>query len=151
MPWPYTATDRTVVWYVPRVEARTTLAPDPRSPGDARRFVASTLSSWSLDSVIDTAILLVSELVTNALLHARSGIELALSLDARELRVEVFDASPVLPRRQEYGTVAGTGRGLVLVEELSSDWGAHEDGRGKSVWFTMPAHEAGGHGGKEAR
>lgn len=121
------------------VEARTSLPPEPHSPGDARRFVVSTLRSWSAEPATDTAVLLVSELVTNALLHARSQIELALSLRNGELRVEVSDSSPALPRLQTYGPVAGTGRGLVLVEALSSDWGAREDGGGKSVWFTMPA------------
>lgn len=129
------------VWYVPRVEARTKLPPDPRSPGAARRFVISTLSSWSLESAADTVVLLVSELVTNALLHARSEIELALTNAAGELRVEVIDASPILPHVQPYRPAAGTGRGLVLVEALSTDWGAHEDGNGKVVWFTMPARE----------
>lgn len=129
------------------MEARTQLPPEPRSPGEARRFVASTLASWSLEAAVDTAVLLVSELVTNALLHARSDIELALRVNADELRVEVVDGSPLLPRRQAYGPVAGTGRGLVLVEALATDWGAHEDRDGKAVWFTMPARHQGARGG----
>jgi anti-sigma regulatory factor (Ser/Thr protein kinase) len=84
--------------------------------------------------------LLVSELVTNAVLHARSDVEVRLSTSDRGLRVDVADSSnrrPVMRTRDES---AMTGRGLGLVAELSTEWGVDEivDG-GKSVWFVVAA------------
>jgi anti-sigma regulatory factor (Ser/Thr protein kinase) len=83
--------------------------------------------------------LLVSELVTNAVLHARSEVELRLSNSADAVRVDVVDAStrpPVLRTRDD---AAMTGRGLALVAELSAQWGVEETEGGKSVWFVVAA------------
>jgi hypothetical protein len=103
----------------------------------ARRFVRDTLTTWGVDEHTDTAALLISELVTNAVLHARSGPEIVLLFEGTVLRVEVHDASPVLPARRHYGLQAGTGRGIVLVEEMATQWGAEPTGSGKVVWFEL--------------
>ena len=104
-----------------------------------------TLSRWELEQYMETAALLISELVTNAVLHARAEPEVVISAAAGVVRIEVHDASPVLPARRYYGTEAGTGRGIMLVEEMSTGWGAEPRGSGKVVWFELaPGHEAKG-------
>ncbi len=115
-----------------------TLPADPRSPGQARRFVAGALEDAGLDYLEDAVLLLVSELVTNALLHARTAISVACTITRAELLVEVTDGSGVLPQRRHYATTATTGRGLALVEATAQDWGVERRDDGKVVWFTLP-------------
>ena len=120
------------------IEASVELRPEPASAGVARRFVGSTLDEWQLPEVVDVVILLASELVTNAILHARSPMELRLvTFDAR-VRVEVHDSSPIEPVLRIYEDEAMTGRGLALVESFSSRWGVEPDREGKAVWFEVP-------------
>ncbi|MGH2685138.1 MAG: ATP-binding protein [Actinomycetota bacterium] len=124
-------------------EARTSLPADLASAGAARRFVGSTLREWECDTLADSALLLVSELVTNAVLHARSALDVVLRLAADRLRVEVHDESPTQPTRKHYSIHAGTGRGLMLVEQLAQEWGVDQLGdNGKRVWFEL--HRSGG-------
>src|SRR3954447_17397598 len=111
----------------------------------ARRFVRDTLSSWGAEEHVDTATLLISELVTNAVLHARSAPEVILVAEGAMLRVEVYDQSPILPARRHYGLQAGTGRGIVLVEEMASEWGAEATRSGKVVWFELRPGSGLGH------
>jgi hypothetical protein len=121
------------------------LRQDTSSAGTARRFVRETLSQGELEQYMETAALLISELVTNAVLHARAEPEVVISAVAGVVRIEVHDASPVMPARRYYGTEAGTGRGIMLVEEMSTGWGAEPRGSGKVVWFELaPGHEAKG-------
>jgi anti-sigma regulatory factor (Ser/Thr protein kinase) len=119
------------------LEARLTLRPVPASAGLARRFVCSTLSGWGRDDVTDDVTLLVSELVTNAMLHARSDIALVVVAERGRLRVEVQDGSPVPPSPRVAGADAMSGRGMALVETLSAEWGVRRVTGGKGVWFTM--------------
>jgi anti-anti-sigma factor len=86
-------------------------------------------------------LLSVSELVTNALLHARTGFRVRVTTGPRVVRIEVFDANPLLPTAKNYGPSAITGRGLRIVEHLSSEWGVTPVDGGKWVWFEM--HRAG--------
>lgn len=119
-------------------EARTSFPADLASAGAARRFVGSTLREWSCDTLADNALLLVSELVTNAVLHARSRLDLVVRLANDRLRVEVHDESRAQPTRKHYSAHAGTGRGLMLVDQLAAEWGVdHIDGNGKNVWFEL--------------
>src|SRR4051812_35299473 len=113
------------------------LSDDTSSAATARRFVRDTLQTWGADQHTDTATLLVSELVTNAVLHARCAPEVVVVLEGPVLRVEVHDTSPVLPARRHYGIQAGTGRGIVLVEEMATDWGTRPTSAGKVVWFEL--------------
>lgn len=114
----------------------------PASVGAARRFVRQTLESWHLDDVLESAVLLTSELATNAVLHARSGFAVLVERLDDQIRVEVLDSSPVPPRRRHNASTAATGRGVGLVESLSTAWGVtplgHLDGFAKGVWFTLP-------------
>lgn len=119
------------------IDASTTLAAEPASAAEARRFTVDVLRQWGVSELIDTATLLVSELVTNAVLHARSASELVLRQTGGRLRVEIADASATGPTRRSYSVDAGTGRGMMLVEALAMRWGSDRDGDGKRVWFEL--------------
>ena len=114
------------------------LRPEARSIGDARRFTHRTLDGWCLEHLSDNAALLVSEVATNALLHDSGPAQLRLCASDAELRIEVHDTSPELPRRRSFSATATTGRGLMLLEELAAAWGAEPTPAGKQVWFTLP-------------
>ena len=113
----------------------------PSSVAGARAHVRATLARWGLSALTDTATLLVSELVTNSLLHARTDLEVRVARDPRSVQVTVLDRSPARPVRRRHGLQAGTGRGLGLVATLSCGWGTTEgvDGWAKGVWFLLPA------------
>ncbi|WP_240109792.1 ATP-binding protein [Streptomyces sp. MUM 203J] len=86
----------------------------------------------------DTAELLTSELVTNALIHTRRGAVVTATLGRTTLRVEVRDFVPELPDPYVPVTDDGThGRGLLLVQALADAWGVHTQGVGKVVWFEL--------------
>lgn len=121
----------------PAIETRTSLPSDVTSAAEARRFVRNALSAWDLDDCEEVTSLAVSELVTNAVLHARCGPDLVLSYDDQRLRVEIHDISRVLPARKRYAIDAGTGRGMLLVEALVGSWGAELTASGKVVWFEL--------------
>ncbi len=117
------------------MELQRTLPPEPASAAAARRLAADALRAWRHDDLVEVTELLVSELVTNAVLHAGSDIDLRLLSSGAGVRVEVADRSDVLPARRSYGRQATTGRGLGLVDMLASSWGAESRSRGKVVWF----------------
>jgi anti-sigma regulatory factor (Ser/Thr protein kinase) len=114
------------------------LPPEPTSARACRRFITTTLDEWGADAVADDAALLSSELVTNAVLHARTEIRVEILLDEGVLRVEVHDLDPRLPSVRSYSVMSGTGRGLSLVEHTAESWSAEAlpDG-GKKVWFEL--------------
>lgn len=118
----------------------------------ARRFVELTLAQWDLDDLAWPATLLVSELTTNACLHARTGMTVTLTrTEPGGVRLEVRDGSPSLPRVRQHAQQATTGRGLRLVEELSERWGVDELEGGKAVWAELaPPDEGPGRGSEEA-
>jgi PAS domain S-box-containing protein len=125
-----------------RPEEALTLPPEPASVAIARHFVDGRLRAAQVsDDVIDTATLLTSELVTNAVLHAGTEIEVRV-VAAPDVRVEVVDRSPELPRRRTHSAESVIGRGLELVEALATHFGVGsepENGtkRGKRVWFSL--------------
>ncbi|OIK29189.1 ATP-binding protein [Streptomyces malaysiense] len=92
--------------------------------------------------LVDSIVLIVSELVTNAHVHARSTAQLILTCDEGCLHVTVHDADPGLPRPRRPGTDSPGGRGLLLVDALAHDWEIHRCPRGKDViaCFRPPAH-----------
>ncbi|WP_210577163.1 SpoIIE family protein phosphatase [Streptomyces sp. GESEQ-4] len=114
-----------------------TLAREPRSVGRAREYARGQLLSWDLEPLVDTAELLVSELVTNALRYGEGEIRLRLLLD-RTLVCEVWDSGLVQPRRRRARDTDEGGRGLQLVGLLSAAWGSRRTPRGKTVWFELP-------------
>ena len=123
---------------------RAELLGEPVSVPKARRLVARTLQDWDLPHLEESAELLVSEVVTNAVLHARTNLAVELRLDADVVRVTVSDGSDRQPQRRRHGLNAGTGRGLGLLSTLATDWGS-ERGKHpwqKDVWFELPTDPA---------
>ncbi|MGH3330107.1 MAG: ATP-binding protein [Nocardioidaceae bacterium] len=116
---------------------RLRLEPRPDCVGEARRLVRRALIDSGHENLIDSAALAVSELVTNALVHAGTPIELSVRILGDGIRVEIADGSPHLPSPRGYAVTAGTGRGLVMVQELVDDWGAEPCPDGKVVWFQL--------------
>jgi two-component sensor histidine kinase len=113
---------------------------------DARHFVGARLVHWGLERVADTAVLLTSEVVSNAILHAgphRSGAGLTVHLqgNASLVRVEVADWSTNVPVRGDIAVDGLSGRGLLLLDALASSWGSTPNQDGKSVWFEIVAEE----------
>lgn len=112
--------------------------PEPSSAGRARRFLASTLEEWGLDTdLVQTATLLASELVTNAILHAATDFTVVVRRHGSGLRIEVGDGFSRLPARRQYDLEAFTGRGLGMVELLARNWGIEARPDGKAVWFYL--------------
>ncbi len=112
-----------------------TLPPDPASVRRARQFIAAQLDDLAAADLVDTIILSVSELVTNAILHARGDIVLAVDLEPGKVRIEVTDESSQLPVQRGGVEEATSGRGLELVDALASSWGVEPmEGDGKQVW-----------------
>jgi anti-sigma regulatory factor (Ser/Thr protein kinase) len=113
------------------------LPPSTESVPVARRFARREVNETQAD--VDTVVLLVSEVVTNAVLHARSDIRLNIESRDDLVRVEVRDASPLSPRLHHFRLTSGTGRGLRMLERLARRWGVEPDpaGAGKVVWFEV--------------
>jgi len=106
------------------------------APGAARRFIRATLPDG--DEVLDTVELLVSELVTNAVLHAASRPRLDVVVSEDVVRVSVFDdAAAALPRHREPDLDRPGGRGLHLLDQLASRWATEPVEGGKVVWFEL--------------
>jgi len=116
---------------------RRRLPAQPSSVGEARRLVRHSLASAGREDLVETAELLVSEVVTNALLHAGTPIDLAVFVADGGLRVEIGDGSPHFPSRRGYAPTAGTGRGLMLLQQMVDDWGVVPNPLGKTVWFQL--------------
>ncbi len=119
------------------------IAADPAELATARRFAEARLSDWGISSVCDSVVLVVSELATNAVIHGGSDPELRMTLDGTVLRIEVRDAGSALPHVKAYSETARTGRGMVIVEALSTAWGTEVDDLGKVVWCELAAPQAG--------
>ncbi|MEV0223667.1 ATP-binding protein [Streptomyces sp. NPDC050704] len=110
--------------------------PRPAVVAEARAEVRRQLEGWGLAEQSETTALLVSELVTNAVVHAASRLRLTLSAAHGFLRCEVSDAGRRPPRVLRAG-VSESGRGMFLVDALAERWGCHQDGPGKTVWFEI--------------
>jgi anti-sigma regulatory factor (Ser/Thr protein kinase) len=117
------------------------LDPDPRSVAHARRWCREVLHPFGDSDALATVSLLVSELVSNAVLHARTPCRLHLDVDEQRIRVEVHDLDDRLPvAAAGCDPSASSGRGLLIVQALSSDYGVAADvAGGKRVWFEVPA------------
>lgn len=118
------------------------LQPELAAAGEARRFVDRTLEAWAVDPAVAEVIQLpLSELVTNAVIHARAEMSVVVRLEGGAVRVEVHDQSSQLPNRRSHDVDAGTGRGLALVDAVCERWGVEpaKTGGGKAVWFEVSA------------
>jgi len=111
------------------------LEPKDSSVREARSLIRDPLKRWGLEDLIDSSELLVSELVTNAIRYAKGGeIMLRLILEPDTLVCEVHDSSPALPRVLQVDKDAENGRGLHVVSQMASRWGARRTASGKVVW-----------------
>jgi anti-sigma regulatory factor (Ser/Thr protein kinase) len=110
----------------------------PASSRAARSFAAEQLRSWGCDQAVDDATLLVSELVTNAVLHARAPVDVVVRKSRTAIRIEVFDEGTGVPQPAFSDIDALHGRGLGLVQAIAQRWGVNEDcDGGKTVWFEI--------------
>jgi PAS domain S-box-containing protein len=121
----------------PLDSACTEFAAEPAAVAAGRRFLAGTVQAWGCAELSETASLLTSELVTNAICHGRGPLRLQVQRTLRELTVEVTDHSPrpLVPRLA--GCADEAGRGLMLVDALSDSWGWRSVDDGKTAWFTL--------------
>ena len=114
--------------------------PEPGSVRQARKFVSGLLRAHGLGRVEVETLMVVSELATNAVVHARTTFSVSVAYANCGLTVTVHDRSDVMPRLADSGPLALGGRGLFIVGQCSSDWGERldEDRRGKAVWAHIP-------------
>ena len=127
------------------VEVAEELAADPANVGRARRLLRTAIEGVG-DTPADAAELLLSEVVTNAFVHAGGVVKVHVRASPAGVRVEVEDRSSHHPVRRWFAPTAGTGRGLQLLDELADRWGSHARPHGgKVVWFelgTQPSEAA---------
>lgn len=110
----------------------------PRSIALVRRYVIDACATFGWGGPADTVALLVSEVATNAVLHAYGPQIRVRVLDRGiRLRVEVFDGSPELPTPRRAAAGATDGRGLELVEAFALEWGVEARPDGKTFWFEV--------------
>ncbi|KUN26970.1 phosphatase [Streptomyces corchorusii] len=121
---------------------------EPERIAEARQHLRGLLHDWASAEQVDSAVLLVSEMVTNVLVHTDADALLLAEVmgegTGRRLRVEVFDTGDDLPHKRRPGELASSGRGLMLIELLADGWGVDPRGEGKSIWFEL--YEPGGSG-----
>ena len=121
--------------------ARIALPRTPSSVGAARRFIAARTAAWSFpEPAADQLVLIGSELVTNAVLHARTELTLTLELREDRVRISVKDRSQAPATLRHYRPDALTGRGLGVVAALSDRWGVSTAPDGKVVWAELQAN-----------
>lgn len=121
-----------------RAEAAIELPQDATSVRVARRFVTQTLGEWDLGPLLDDALVVTSELATNAITHAESGCHIRLSMTATSLRIDVIDTGTGTPEPRPESTTEEHGRGLHLVDALTTAWGLEiVPGEGKLVWAEL--------------
>ncbi len=116
---------------------RLRLNPSPASVGRARRFSERWLDDEGAPELAEVVTLVVSELVTNVVLHARTPFELCLEHRGDRLRVSVADEAGAAPVRNSIDVEAGSGRGLQLIDAMSIEAGLEVTGRGKQVWCEL--------------
>lgn len=137
------ADERAAVWE---------LVAETRAASRARALTLETLRGWQVTDAadIDDIVLMVDELITNAIVHGTGPVRLRLRLDGTEIVAEVSDGCPITPLvPAEPGILdwSEAGRGLLLVDALASDFGARAEGRGKTMWFTRLLHATNGANG----
>jgi anti-sigma regulatory factor (Ser/Thr protein kinase) len=118
--------------------SRARLTAGPAAAAEARTHVRAVIFAWDVPVDASAAVLLTSELVTNAIRHETSEtITLAITCTFDELRVDVHDSSHALPVVVEAAADAEAGRGLMLVATLADEWGFYRTPAGKAVYFTL--------------
>jgi anti-sigma regulatory factor (Ser/Thr protein kinase) len=130
-----------------------TFPASPASARAARSFLRDALPGEAEADLTDVILLLVTELVTNAVIHARTSVHIQVALRGEVVRVDVQDEAPEPPVRQPASPEALNGRGLLLLDKLADRWGFEPRPSGKTVWFEVSGiapgpdrHYAGGAG-----
>src|SRR5829696_3801021 len=129
-----------------RLRARLTLGPVLTAAAAGRQFVAEVCGHWGLQGLAEPAALVASELVTNAVVHANTALELLVELRGARLQVAVHDQDPDLAGLLAAKGGTDRGLGLEIVDQVAKAWGVRQDGAGgKTVWCTLdlPAPQAG--------
>jgi anti-sigma regulatory factor (Ser/Thr protein kinase) len=117
---------------------RISLTAGPAAAAEARRQVRAAICAWDIPVDPSVAVLLTSELVTNAISHeAGEMVMLVVTCACGQLRVDVHDTSWSLPVPVDVPVDAEAGRGLMLVASLSAEWGFYRTPAGKAVYFTL--------------
>ncbi|MFD7700763.1 SpoIIE family protein phosphatase [Streptomyces caelestis] len=131
-----------------RRTALTVAQAEPERISVARQQLRELLHDWSSPDQVDSAVLLLSEMLTNVLVHTDTDALLLAEVtgrrDGRRMRIEVTDAGDDLPHVRRPGELASSGRGLVLIELLAHTWGVAPRGTGKSIWFELYETEGAG-------
>ena len=130
------------------LSAARTFAPEPLQVRHAREWACKTLAGWGVTDQADQVELLVSEVVTNGIMHGSGPVDVCLSCGSGEMRTEVHDQGAGRPAQQDAAADDLGGRGLRLVEAISSSWGAMDDGSGqpgKTVYalILLPGEQGG--------
>ncbi len=112
------------------------LPAEARSAARARALISQRLADLPAES-LEVVLLLTSELITNAVRHARGPVGLHLAWSDRDVRVEVEDQSPERPVVRPINRDSLNGRGLLLVDGLANGWGVKATDTGKRVWFSL--------------
>lgn len=115
------------------------LEPSLQSPSKARKEVGLCLTGTDWEPQLDAILLAISELVTNAVVHAGTEVGLEVSEQPALLRIEVTDTSQRLPRQRKASDEASSGRGLQILDVLSIEWGVQETAEVKTVWCLIPS------------
>ena len=119
------------------------LPPTPAAAGQARALVAEACHLWHVEHLRGPATLIVSELVSNAVQHAGTDLQVNVALRRDHLHLSVRDEDPRPAARPDPepdpARPAVRGRGLYLVESYATAWGSHANGDGKAVWATLRA------------
>ncbi|MBB5934002.1 SpoIIE family protein phosphatase [Streptomyces zagrosensis] len=135
-----------------RRAAITVAQAQPQRIAEARQQLRDMLHDWTSQDQAESAVLMLSEMVTNVLVHTDGDAlviaEISGGIGARRLRLDVADASDELPHRRHPGELASSGRGLLLMEMLAGSWGVDPRGEGKCIWFELyePSRAAGHNG-----
>jgi serine phosphatase RsbU (regulator of sigma subunit) len=135
--------DGTPARETPRRTAISVAQSDPERVASTRQQVRELLHDWTDEEKVYSAVLLVSEMVTNVLVHTDGDALLVAEVTpakdgaVRRLRAEVTDVSDELPHKRRPGEMASSGRGLMLMEMLADAWGVDPRGQGKSIWFEL--------------
>lgn len=116
---------------------RLTVPSLPASVSRIRRFASAACSRVADGDLCETVELLVSEVATNALVHGAGDVQVDVHTQGDAIRIEVSDDSTALPVPRHAGLDGESGRGMALVEMLSSDWGTVSRPGGKTVWFEV--------------
>ncbi|MCI3273383.1 ATP-binding SpoIIE family protein phosphatase [Streptomyces cylindrosporus] len=120
---------------------------DLQAVASTRHYLRDVLKRWGSEALLDDLQLMLSEVVTNALIHAQSDVDIRMRRHAGGVRVEVQDSSPqppiptVIIANEAMNAEAESGRGLLIVDALATAWGSSPAGRGKTTWIEMALPE----------